>query len=525
MVKAHPNRWTRDDARAHPLWDSPLFTLTNKNELTWKQLELHTGKDLDKDDGSAYTADEILTYPAKLFYEASGGGFWVKNKIWSEDSVTREWYRIMAKVPAAMRKAARGKAHPQTWRYSEQSLAMMASMGWDGGGLGPAGAGRKEPVPTGRPSRPATESRDPAKPLKFVRERSRAAPQATAPAAGQQKQAQEKGNPIKALLIDGVAYFGKACKWGLREWKQTIKGNLVATNNTIVARAEALRETILWKRKVVGIAEAFYPHPTEWRFEGLDDPLDEINVRAMTKHLAAKGSLPPACLQAWSARIGELPADIGERYNTRLLTPRDWASHFKNVLHRALLVRSITTEEPCRCCGFARENLQHFADCDAAKKLFLFLKKITASKVSETGSEWERFCLFALLPSGKLAEGWINLHLLIWKQLIALLVRIELEGEKYDEKAVFGPTWTRFERKVLALKTKVDEDLRRTESRGDLPRDMSKRSRCIAPLAEFSKEGELVWNEEIVKEIKKKFKTEKKDAQASAGGKRQNRKG
>ena len=44
-------------------------------------------------------------------------------------------------------------------------------------------------------------------------------------------------------------------------------------------------------------------------------------------------------------------------------------------------------------------------------------------------------------------------------------------------------------------------------------------------MAEFSKEGELVWNEEIVKEIKKKFKTEKKDAQASAGGKRQNRKG
>ena len=54
---------------------------------------------------------------------------------------------------------------------------------------------------------------------------------------------------------------------------------------------------------------------------------------------------------------------------------------------------------------------------------------------------------------------------------------------------------------------------------------MSKRSRCIAPVAEFSKDGELVWNEEIVKEIKKKFKTEKKDAQASAGGKRQNRKG
>ena len=64
--------------------------------------------------------------------------------------------------------------------------------------------------------------------------------------------------------------------------------------------------------------------------------------------------------------IGPLPNDIGERYNTRLLTPRDWGSHFKNVLHRALLVRSISSGEPCRCCGYAYENLQHFAKCEAA---------------------------------------------------------------------------------------------------------------------------------------------------------------
>ena len=43
--------------------------------------------------------------------------------------------------------------------------------------------------------------------------------------------------------------------------------------------------------------------------------------------------------------------------------PRDWTSHFKNVLHRALLTRSVTTQSPCRCCGYARENLQHFASC------------------------------------------------------------------------------------------------------------------------------------------------------------------
>ena len=44
--------------------------------------------------------------------------------------------------------------------------------------------------------------------------------------------------------------------------------------------------------------------------------------------------------------------------------------------------------------------------------------------------------------------GWTNLHLLLWKQLVAQLVRIELEGEKYSEKDVWGGAWTRFERKV-----------------------------------------------------------------------------
>ena len=144
------------------------------------------------------------------------------------------------------------------------------------------------------------------------------------------------------------------------------------------------------------------------------------------------------------------------------------------------MVRSITTEEPCRCCRFARENLKHFASCEVASKLFKGFKTLSNSAVEEEGQEWERFSLFALLPSGKMREGWISLHLLIWKQFIALLVRIELEGEKYDEKAIWGPAWTRFERKVLAMKARVDEDLRRCDARGDEPRDMSKRSKIVA---------------------------------------------
>ena len=87
---------------------------------------------------------------------------------------------------------------------------------------------------------------------------------------------------------------------------------------------------------------------------------------------------------------------------------------------------------------------------------------------------------------------------------------IELESDKYDEKAIWAPAWTRFERKVLALKARVDEDIRRCEARGDEPRDMSKRSKIMAPIARFSAEGELMWDDKIVKAIKSKFEKAKK---------------
>ena len=61
-------------------------------------------------------------------------------------------------------------------------------------------------------------------------------------------------------------------------------------------------------------------------------------------------------------------------------------------------------------------------------------------------------------------------------------MRIELEGEKYSERDVWAAAWTRMERKMAALKTRVDEDVRRAEARGDEPKDMTKRSRPMEPL-------------------------------------------
>ena len=106
----------------------------------------------------------------------------------------------------------------------------------------------------------------------------------------------------------------------------------------------------------VGVAEDYFPDPKGWRLGSMDVDLDKGKVRSLTRAMTGLSHVPPSCLAAWAKRIGELPLDVGGRYNNSLLTPRDWTSHFKNVMHRAMLTRSVTTQEPCRCCSYASEK-------------------------------------------------------------------------------------------------------------------------------------------------------------------------
>ena len=74
--------------------------------------------------------------------------------------------------------------------------------------------------------------------------------------------------------------------------------------------------------------------------------------------------------------------------------------------------------------------MQHFADCKGWRG-FEKLLKLTGLPELTDQNDRDRFGLFALHPRGKVLGGWINLHLLMWKHLIALLAKVEEEGEKY----------------------------------------------------------------------------------------------
>ena len=140
--------------------------------------------------------------------------------------------------------------------------------------------------------------------------------------------------------------------------------------------------------------------------------------------------------------------------------------------------------------------MRHFGRCAKASKVFEDFHKLTkAEKVPD--DKWDRFSLFALLPSGKLHDIWIDLHLLLWKQFIALLVRIELEGEKFALEKVWAPAWSRLKEKILALRYRVSETIRRADGRGEEPPDVSKRTRWVEPLASFDKDGVFEWDTDL----------------------------
>ena len=166
-----------------------------------------------------------------------------------------------------------------------------------------------------------------------------------------------------------------------------------------------------------------------------------------------------------------------------------------------------------------RESLTHLATCEKLERgVFAPFYKLVSGgspsfpRYSDLSVEArQRFALFALLPSGdgvtpNAPDGWINLHLLLWKYIIALLVRIDTEDAKFKPKDIWGPAWARFQSKCYALNEGVKATLRLFESRGyDNPPDLKNRGSPMRPIADIVPEGEhagaLEWDKGIEKEI------------------------
>jgi hypothetical protein len=473
---------------------------------------------LIKPDGSLFTPEELEQELEAVYERNSEGDFYIKHHTRAIPMalILTDWHHMLIAAGPDLINALR-KRPGELWRYSKQAADIMRDSGWRGGGIGLHSQGIAEPV-----ALDAAAQASRGEGLGYVNR-----------ARGQRYDRRAMRGTIASkdklravTLADNSVKYGVPNKHMQLELVEfTMKGRERRTGEIVDFDPDDLRTVVRWSGKAIGIAEKTWPHPTQWRLGNSDKDLDKLTVKDLTREFAERMRAEPTCVSAWEKRIGALPKSIGTWYNSRLLSPKDWMSHFKNVLHRAMFTNGTSVDEElrgCRMCSLEHENLQHFVHCQHLQPTWdAFATLATGQPLrASTGKEAkERFILFGLPPGKALEEGWKNFLLLIWKATIIALTANALEGEPIHTHSLWAMAWARFKSKTQTKSVMQQARVRRAESRGCEPPDVSG-VRVAAPLAEFSERGDITWDPEIQCAIEKMCEAPKKEPRAGQRGRK-----
>ena len=231
------------------------------------------------------------------------------------NALLKEWNRIISSIPEFIRQAAQGK--PPEWRYSSVAQSIMSNLGWSPGqGLGPASSGRVEPVEASKGNK-GREGLG----LRRLRRRK----------AG-------KSCTHAAQLGDSII-FVQAHSQTFERLEVTTRGYIKPTGHLVSVAEHELRDPMWWGSGLCPqIEEAFYPNPKDWSLGDINKPIPSIGVRDLTWSFTSRLSASPTAKGKWLQLLDNLDwRNLLSRYKPGLATPKDFGSHFKLVLHRALL--------------------------------------------------------------------------------------------------------------------------------------------------------------------------------------------
>ena len=152
-------------------------------------------------------------------------------------------------------------------------------------------------------------------------------------------------------------------------------------------------------------------------------------------------------LLSWEDRLGPLPFfEIGARYTVGVLTPKDFGSHYKCILHRCFKTRAIdrsTADPVCRVCGLERESVAHWGECIGLLPIYNALREI------DGGEKWNQIPLNLLgvtTMGGVVPPGISVIHFCVWKQII-----IELMSSTFNPRAVLARAISRLQDRLDAF--------------------------------------------------------------------------
>ena len=446
----------------------------------WRDvLELRTIRDTFKPDGTEYSVAEIRSYIEQRLHSEGDNVKVAKGQWTTVNALIKEWYKVISKIPVYIRDAARG--NPSEWRYSPTAQSLMKNMGWTPGmGLGPDLLGRAEPVEAAK----GNSNRE-GLGLKPTRRK------------------HMRKNSVKAALLGDSIVFIQEHRSTFERLETTARGLTKPTGKLIAVAPQELRDPMWWGIGLYPqIEEAVFPNPKDWSLGNIDKPLPAIGVRDLTWSFTQALSSPPTSKAKWEQLLGGIDwRTLMGRYKPGLATPKDFGSHFKLILHRALLTNPhnpSSSTHLCRLCGQERESIEHLGSCTWLKPVFEVMRKF------DGGTRWDDARLNLLGVNdmkGIPPEGTSTLHFMLWKHILIQMTMWSLKHVPPDVQQIINKAVLRLEKRISSIQYEITCIYCTAESRSTPPNLRTPRRR-LQGIGEVLDSGKVELHPDLVMLLK-----------------------
>ena len=146
-------------------------------------------------------------------------------------------------------------------------------------------------------------------------------------------------------------------------------------------------------------------------------------MKSLTNIFTSLKQIQPSCIAAWEKLLGPVRWEaVAVKYYSKILSPRDWALHFKLILHRALFTRTINPKAPsnsCRCCYKEWERIIHLARCSKLEEVWRYFDRVARTPANQNSHIYR---LFGVQNGAPLPYALLDLHTITWKYILLAMV-------------------------------------------------------------------------------------------------------
>ena len=475
---------SQEEAKAIPVWWSPLFKVKSRAYInTWRDyIRVVRLRDLiHPRQNRVYTHNEILEKFYDIFQGSGDNAFKVKgNKTVTVKTITNQWFAILSAIPYYILGTALGCTDHLYTRYST-GFKMLSSQGWrHGEGVG-LNKGRPDPVEL-PPTNPGTTGLGHKSHHSF------------------KHRINKWRSSFVASLIQGEVMYGKyeGSTRTFTRYLLTFNGRPYRTNHIYTVAPTNVTSALWWGKGIVGASTRYFPHPTGWTIRGPNCYLDATTVKLLTIAFTLPQQADPSCIKAWEERLGRINWDlIGIKYKELLLTPRDFMTHFKLILHRALFTRHINPTHKranttyCRLCEVETETIEHLATCPSLHYIWRNFARL--ANINTSSSQEEARLNLLGIHTPPLPQALSDLHLIIWKFILIYFTLVDLKHIPFDSKLVWRKAVRRYVSKANSLTYHVTQKQVNVEAR-KTNLNINRELALLKPLASIDSNGCICWS-------------------------------